>query len=104
MRAEQCELAGGGPLHLHNGELYFTVKTISYTAAAAEALDRMPVQTAARIEAKMERYAMTGEGDVKALKGLDEYRLRVGDYRIIFTEDLEIVAVVKIGRRDKIYQ
>ena len=28
------------------------------------------------------RYAETGEGDVKQLKGSTDYRLRAGDYRV----------------------
>jgi len=28
------------------------------------------------------RYANTGEGDVKQLKGSPDFRLRVGDYRV----------------------
>jgi len=80
------------------------VKTISYSAAAERTLAQLSAETSARIEAKIERYAMTGEGDVKALKGQDRLRLRVGDYRVLFTEDFLIVAVVKIGNRDSIYQ
>ena len=60
-------------------------------------------QTASRIEAKIERYALTGEGVVKALKGRYELRLRVADYRVIFTEDFEILAVIKVGNRDSVY-
>ncbi len=41
-----------------------------------------------RIFAALQRFANTGEGDVKKLKGeSSELRLRVGDYRVRFTEE-----------------
>jgi len=41
-----------------------------------------------RIFAALHRFAETGEGDVKKLKGEPgEMRLRVGDYRVRFTEE-----------------
>ena len=47
------------------------------------------------------------EGDVKKLKGMDEvYRLRVGDFRVIFEKnDNElIIIVIDIGNRGQIYK
>lgn len=47
------------------------------------------------------------EGDIKKLKGMEElYRLRVGDFRIIFEkEDLElIIMIIDIGNRGQIYK
>jgi len=45
------------------------------------------------------------EGDVKKLKGYEYYRLRVGDFRIIFTKnDKElIILVIDIGTRGQVY-
>jgi len=33
---------------------------------------------------RLHRFAEWGEGDVKALQGMEELRLRIGDYRLIF--------------------
>lgn len=47
------------------------------------------------------------QGDTKKLKGYkDFYRLRVGDYRIIYTikQDELIIAILKIGNRGDIYK
>ena len=62
------------------------------------------------IIAKIEQYATDPTSlanNVKALKGRDEYRLRVGDYRVLFVilEDgtVTIMQVVAIRRRDKAY-
>lgn len=45
-------------------------------------------------------------GDVKRLQGnTEDYRLRVGDYRIIFSKDDEkfIILIIKIGPRGEVY-
>lgn len=47
------------------------------------------------------------EGDIKALKGATGYfRLRVGDYRIIYTTENEILTVIvtTVGNRGQIYK
>ena len=47
------------------------------------------------------------EGDVKKLKGMNEvYRLRVGDFRVIFekNDDELIIVVIDIGNRGQIYK
>ncbi len=44
-------------------------------------------------------YALTGQGDVKALQGRDGYRLRIGSYRVIFDEDATTILAIYIGRR-----
>jgi mRNA interferase RelE/StbE len=52
-----------------------------------------------QVEAGLHRYAMTGQGDVKALQGRNGYRLRVGRYRVIFDEDAATILAIYIGRR-----
>jgi mRNA interferase RelE/StbE len=47
---------------------------------------------------------LLGEGDVKAMKGSPTLRFRVGAYRVIFTENLEILDVIDVGHRSRIYQ
>ena len=47
----------------------------------------------------MTRYAVDGRGDVKRLHGLDGYRLRIGDYRVIFDEDAVTILTLRVGRR-----
>ena len=47
------------------------------------------------------------EGDVKKLKGMNEvYRLRVGDFRVIFEKNNNelIIVVIDIGNRGQIYK
>lgn len=42
---------------------------------------------------------------IKPLKGsAGMFRLRVGDYRVIFTEEGVVVLIVKIGHRREVYR
>jgi mRNA interferase RelE/StbE len=43
---------------------------------------------------------------VKAMKGRDEYRLRVGDWRVVYTlhDDVLMVLVVRIAHRREVYR
>jgi len=51
---------------------------------------RLERDTAMRIFVALHRFAETGEGDVRKLQGIsDEFRLRVGDYRVRFTQELD---------------
>lgn len=46
-------------------------------------------------------------GDIKQMQGYSSYyRLRVGDYRVIYTvnDDVLLVRVVEIGNRGDIYK
>jgi len=42
--------------------------------------------------------------DIKRLKGKDEFRLRVGDYRVLFSLDNNLIIVWKVGHRKNIYK
>src|ERR1019366_10524567 len=71
--------------------------------ANIQALDR---GTAMRIFDALSRYLTSGEGDVKRLQGRDdEFRLRVGDYRICFTPVGDLVrihwSVIAVRRTDE---
>jgi len=81
---------------------------ISYTRDAAKALKRMPANVAATIRAKIEQYAadpVSLANNVKTLKGSSGLRrLRVGDWRVIFTENGEVLAILKIAPRGEAYE
>ena len=47
-----------------------------------------------QVEVGLHRYAMTGQGDVKALQGRGGYQLRIGGYRVIFDEDASTILAV----------
>ena len=41
---------------------------------------------------------------VKKLKGSRYLRLRVGDYRVVFTEDGIVMEIIHIGHRREVYR
>ena len=75
------------------------MKTVILTLNAAKDLDALPRDAREQVEAGLHRYAMTGQGDVKALQGRDGYRLRIGSYRVLFDEDAVTILAIYIGRR-----
>ena len=75
------------------------VKTIIFTKAAARDFDSLPALARDAVTQALTTYAIDGRGDVKKLTGRDGYRLRVGDYRVIFNEDLTTILAIYIGRR-----
>jgi mRNA interferase RelE/StbE len=83
------------------------MKKIAYSRDAIKTLSRMPANTARMIRAKIEQYAADPKSlanNVKALKGMDgALRLRVGEWRVIFTETGEIIAIIKIAPRGGAY-
>ena len=78
------------------------MKTIHYSQAAVAAL-RKHRRAADRIVAKIERYAEIGAGDVTRLVGSSYFRLRVGDFRVIFAESATEIDVLKIAPRGEAY-
>ena len=64
------------------------MKKVIFTPAARAYVRRIDRETAMRILTALDRFARTGEGDIKRLHGNPrELRLRVGDYRVRITED-----------------
>ncbi len=52
-------------------------------------------------------YSLPLYGDIKKLAGIeDTYRLRIGDFRILYTVNNEILTifVIKIGNRGDVYK
>ena len=81
---------------------------IRYTKAAAKALTKMPANTAQLIRGKIRQYAADPASlanNIKKLRGReDEYRLRVGDWRVILTQDGVILNVLKVRPRGSAYE
>jgi mRNA interferase RelE/StbE len=45
------------------------------------------------------------KGDIKKLKGRNsEYRLRIGDYRVIYTNSDNFVYIIDVDTRNQIYK
>ncbi len=84
----------------------FQVKQITYTRAAMKSLSKMPVNLAERIVEKIEQYAADPASlasNVTALKGREGIRLRVGNWRVIMSDQGVVLDVLDIGPRGQIY-
>ena len=74
---------------------------IQYSKQALKFLKKQDVHTRKRI---INAINLLPAGDVKALQGRNDYRLRVGDYRIIFDINGNILLIEAIGNRGQIYK
>lgn len=83
------------------------MRKITLSKQAAKALQSMPQADAKRITSKLQQYSADPaslSNNVKKLQGSDHYRLRVGDWRVIFDEAGIIIDVVKIALRGDVYK
>lgn len=84
------------------------MKDVTYSRAALKTLARMPANVARTIVGKIEQYAAepaAQANNVKALKGEPGvFRLRVGDWRVLFSEDGEVIAIIRIAPRGAAYE
>ncbi|MFT4299504.1 MAG: type II toxin-antitoxin system RelE/ParE family toxin [Aeromicrobium sp.] len=74
---------------------------------AAKALRLIDARQRAKIEEKIDALAVEPRPvGVKKLTGLDAYRLRVGNYRVVYAIDdtVRIVEVTHVGTRQSIYK
>ena len=81
------------------------MKQVTYQSAALKSLRKMPANTAKRIIAKVDAYAANPAeqaNNIKALKGTDAIRLRVGDWRVLML-DGQVIEVLKIAPRGSAY-
>ena len=77
---------------------------IQYTEGAAEDLARLPKRMAEQIVRKITRLEHGLHGDIKHLQDHDiAYRLRSGDFRILFDVEDDTIVVQQIGNRKDIY-
>lgn len=82
-------------------------KKIAYSKQAIKTLSKLPTNETARIRAKLRQYSddpASQANNIKKLQGRDAYRLRVGDWRVIFDENDVVIDVIKIGPRGSIYK
>jgi mRNA interferase RelE/StbE len=81
--------------------------TVVLTGSARRDLRRLDRPVAVRIVEALERLATTGQGDVQRLRGTtDEWRLRVGDWRVRFRYDTaaDTIEVLHILPRGEAYR
>ena len=82
---------------------------VFFTRQAAKTMRRMPANTAKVSGKKIDQIAAdpyATHNNVKKLRGREGYRLRVGDWRVIYEirdEEL-IILVLRIGPRGEVYR
>ncbi|MCK9597343.1 type II toxin-antitoxin system RelE/ParE family toxin [Candidatus Pacearchaeota archaeon] len=80
--------------------------TVQWKETALKSIEKLDNSISSRIFKKIEelKEGFTGK-DIKCLKGeKDTYRLRVGDYRVIFELRGNLITILIIGHRKNIYE
>ena len=72
---------------------------------AVKDIKGLPTHVQSRVLAKIETLSRDLKGDVKRLTGFtNEYRLRVGDYRILFEIEGKSIVVYRVRHRREAYR
>ena len=82
------------------------MKQVVFHASALRTLARMPRNEADRIRRKVCQYAddpASLKANVKKLQGREGFRLRVGNWRVIFDENGDVLDVLDVDSRGSIY-
>jgi mRNA interferase RelE/StbE len=81
--------------------------SIEFRPSARKALRELPGSDRSRILKAIETLAEKPYGPGhKKLRGTDFWRIRVGDYRVVYTviESMLVVLVIRIGHRREMYR
>ncbi len=81
------------------------MRAIVWTALAQSDVRSLSKPVAMQILLGLHRFVESGTGDVKALQGREELRLRMGDYRLFFIcPDSESIEVRRVLHRREAYR
>ena len=80
--------------------------SIEFTQKASDQLSRLEEDLQVRIVKTLERIKIRPADHVIKLVGLNAYKFRIGDYRIIcaINYDKQIIYILKVGHRSMIYK
>ncbi len=78
---------------------------VRWASRAAKERDDLTKEMRERVLAAIERFASTGQGDVKRLQNVrpPEFRLRVGDWRVRFGADASGILILRVAHRREVY-
>jgi mRNA interferase RelE/StbE len=82
------------------------MEAIAYSKSVIRTLRRQSVNEALRIREKVGQNAIDPAApgnNIKTLQGREGYRLRVGDWRMIFDEDGTVLSILDISPRRSIF-
>ena len=78
---------------------------IKFEKRAFQELDKLDQIISRRISKSIkEMEENLDKKDIRRLKGQDNYRLRIGDYRVIFHIENDLIKILKVAHRKKIYR
>jgi mRNA interferase RelE/StbE len=78
---------------------------IEFIPSALEQLRALPKDARRLVGAKLDRAQRDLAGDIKKLKGFkNKYRLRAGNYRVLFELEGARLVVYAVGDRKEIYE
>ncbi|MGA2073129.1 MAG: type II toxin-antitoxin system RelE/ParE family toxin [Terriglobia bacterium] len=82
------------------------VPNIEWSEAARADVRRLDKPNAQKLFDTLLRFARTGQGDVKQLKGelTGKLRLRSGDYRLVFSQSGDTLRVHSVRHRKEAYR
>lgn len=81
------------------------MKRIVWTDPARIDVRGLSKPIAMQVLSALHRFAESGVGDVRALQGRDELRLRIGDYRLFFVcPDADTIEVRRVRHRGEAYR
>ena len=81
------------------------MKRIVWSDPAKTDVSGLSKPIAMHILSALHRFAESGAGDVKALQGREELRLRIGDYRLFFVcADPNTIEVRRVLHRSEAYR
>jgi mRNA interferase RelE/StbE len=85
------------------------VYKIVFTKQAARSIQKMPPEVGALVREKLQQLAadpFASHPNVTRLQNRDEYRLRVGNWRVIYDirKDEIVLLVIKIASRSEVYR
>ena len=77
---------------------------IIWDEKAYDSLNKLEPSISRRILKKVDELSENPfSKDIKRLKGSNDFRLRVGDYRVIFAIEQNTIQILKVGHRKNIY-
>lgn len=77
---------------------------IEWKENALRELEKLESSLARRILKKVDELSDNPfSKDIKRLKGCNDFRLRIGDYRVIFVIEKNRIQILKVGHRKNIY-
>ncbi|WP_375499095.1 type II toxin-antitoxin system RelE/ParE family toxin [uncultured Nostoc sp.] len=81
---------------------------VKFSRGAKKQFRKLPIDIQQRIQTKINDLAIEPRlNGIKKLQGdNNSYRVRVGDYRVVYEidDDVLIVTVIKVGHRSEIYK